>query len=103
MIITIIQIRGSVLMVTEAAQRKKCNAIISKICSVNHNNLSDPIKAIAKAIEVCEFSSEPMNAIYCGRDGRMHDQVGKNTWLMLTWHKISDYPHERWEINAYVS
>jgi hypothetical protein len=39
--------------------------------------------------------------IYCGREGRVNEQVGVNTWLCLSWYKMEvsgDY-----EITAYVS
>jgi hypothetical protein len=40
-------------------------------------------------------------AIYCGRDGRVNEQVGKRTWLSLSWHKME--VTGRYEVVAYVS
>lgn len=39
--------------------------------------------------------------IYCGRDGRIIEQVGDNVWLTLTWHKMEI--SGRYEIVAYLS
>lgn len=39
-------------------------------------------------------------AIYCGADGRIHEQVGERTWLSLSWHKMES---GRYEIVAYLS
>ena len=43
-------------------------------------------------------SMEP--AIYCGRDGSVHEQVGPKTWVSLTWHKMES---GRYEIVVYLS
>lgn len=39
-------------------------------------------------------------AIYCGRDGQCHEQVGERTWLTFTWHKMES---GRYELVAYLS
>ena len=39
-------------------------------------------------------------AIYCGRDGGMHEQVGLRTWVSMTWHRMES---GRYEIVAYLS
>ena len=39
--------------------------------------------------------------IYCGRDGRVHEQIGERTWILFTWHKMDN--SGRYEVNAYVS
>jgi hypothetical protein len=40
-------------------------------------------------------------AIYCGREGRVTEQVGPKTWITMTWHKME--VTGRYEIVAYVS
>ena len=40
-------------------------------------------------------------AIYCGRDGRSHEQVGEKTWLTMSWHKMD--VSGLYEVTAYVS
>jgi hypothetical protein len=88
-------------MASEAPQRNKVNKVLGKVCSKNWDNLDEPLKIIHNALESNGFKAE--EGWYCGRDGKCHEQVGKNTWLVIQWHKISDHPHTRWEINAYVS
>lgn len=39
-------------------------------------------------------------AIYCGREGKVHEQIGSKTWLLMTWYKMES---GRYEIVAYVS
>ena len=38
--------------------------------------------------------------LLCGREGRLHEAVGRNRWLALTWYK---YESGRFEVVAYVS
>ena len=40
-------------------------------------------------------------AIYCGRDGRIHEQVGEKSWLTMTWHRMENT--NVYEIVCYVS
>jgi hypothetical protein len=47
-----------------------------------------------------EGFSELEGAIYCGRDGQSHVQVGSKTWFTFTWHKMES---GRYEVVAYVS
>lgn len=57
------------------------------------------LDAINAALEENGFSTlEP--AIYCGRDGQVHEQVGPRTWLTFTWHKMES---SRYELVAYLS
>ena len=44
---------------------------------------------------------EMESGIYCGRDGRVSEQVGDRTWLTMTWHKMEETG--RFEIVAYLS
>jgi hypothetical protein len=43
-------------------------------------------------------ATEP--AIYCGRDGSIHEPVGHGKFLSLTWHKMDS---GRYEIVAYLN
>jgi len=38
--------------------------------------------------------------LLCGRHGRLHEPVGQNRWLALTWYKMES---GRYEVVAYVS
>jgi hypothetical protein len=40
------------------------------------------------------------DAVYCGRDGQCHEQVGRRTWVTLCWHKMES---GRYEIVVYLS
>ena len=43
-------------------------------------------------------ATEP--AIYCGRDGKTHDEVGHGKFLSMSWHKMES---GRYEIVAYLN
>lgn len=85
----------------ENKRKNQLNKYLGDICRKNYNNLGDPLSLINKAVKETGFSTEAMDGIYCGRDGRMHDQIGKRTWISIQWHKFEDA--NRWEINAYAS
>jgi hypothetical protein len=38
--------------------------------------------------------------LLCGREGSLHENVGRNRWLSLTWYKMES---GRYEVVAYVS
>ena len=38
--------------------------------------------------------------LLCGREGRLHESVGRNRWLALSWYR---YESGRYEVVAYVS
>jgi len=43
-------------------------------------------------------ATEP--AIYCGRDGNIHEEVGHGKYLSMSWHKMES---GRYEITAYLN
>ena len=63
------------------------------------SQVSIPLDRIDEVLTACGFDSLKPR-ILCGRDGSIHEPVGRNRWLALQWHK-----HEsgRYEVNAYVS
>jgi hypothetical protein len=80
-----------------ATARKRANEQFRALGVIYHVRL--PIASIDEILIQNGFTpTEP--AIYCGRDGRSHEQVGPNTWLSLTWHKMDS---GRYEVTAYVS
>jgi hypothetical protein len=82
----------------ERVARRKVN---SGLFDMGHNVYHDglPITEIDAALVEGGFAqTEP--AIYCGRDGSCHQQVGARTWLSLSWHKMES---GRFEVTAYVS
>lgn len=40
------------------------------------------------------------DGVYCGSEGRVHEQVGPHTWLALSWYRMES---GRYEIVAYLS
>lgn len=40
------------------------------------------------------------DGIYCGREGRLNEQIGPKNWIAMTWYKLGS---GRYEIVAYVS
>jgi hypothetical protein len=81
----------------ERKARTRANAKLNELGKTYHDGLAlDKIGAILKANGFDELES----AIYCGRDGDSHEQVGERTWLRLSWHKMES---GRYEIVAYLS
>jgi hypothetical protein len=84
-------------MTNERTQRNKANRMLAALPSY-HNAI--PNADIDNILSATGFS-QLAEGIYCGRDGQVHEQVGPNTWLHLTWHKMEETG--RYEIVAYVS
>ena len=81
----------------ERIARRAVNEALAHLGTLYHHGL--PIEDIDNALILAGFNAtEP--AIYCGRDGHSHEQVGPNTWLSLSWHKMES---GRYEVTAYVS
>ena len=82
---------------SERRARREVNAHLSDMGARYHDGI--PVQEIDGILCQHGFNAtEP--AIYCGREGRAHEQVGEKTWLSLTWFKM---PSGRYEIVAYVS
>ena len=83
---------------TERKARKKAKDTFYDLC---HNKYYDGL-ALSLIDEILQSNGftglEP--AIYCGRDGQCHEQVGKRTWVTLTWHKMES---GNYEIVVYLS
>lgn len=80
----------------EAKARKKVNAALA---AMPNYHPWIPNGTIDKILTANGFN-EMEQGIYTGRDGRIHEKVGNNTWLSMTWHKMDS---GRYEIVAYVS
>jgi hypothetical protein len=80
----------------ELRARKAVNHKLADVSRTYHVGL--PIGVIADWL--AEEGFELRDGIYCGEDGRIHEQVGPHTWLSLTWHKMES---GRYEIVAYLS
>jgi hypothetical protein len=83
---------------TERRNRQHVNSELHRLGTKYHDSL--PIQDINDILDAYDFrETEP--AIYCGRDGHSHEQVGDKTWLSLSWHKMEQTG--RYEVVAYVS
>ena len=86
-------------MNNETKQRHAANEALNNEVSLRyHDGL--PIARIDRILRDNGFNAtEP--AIWCGREGRVHEQVGSRTWLLVQWHKLEN--SGRYEVIAYVS
>ena len=81
----------------EAKSRNQVNVKLYELGKHYHHVL--PLSDIDCAL-LCAGFNVLEEAIYCGRDGHSHEQVGPRTWLSLSWHKMES---GRYEVTAYVS
>ena len=87
---------------TRKAERKAQNAAndsLAGLSRIYHDGI--PVGLIVDILTANGFDREPMDGIYCGREGRLHEQVGPKTWIALSWFKMERTG--RYEITAYVS
>jgi hypothetical protein len=82
----------------EAKARKQANDALYDLGLIYHDGL--PIQEINWILTRYDDFNPLEDAIYCGRDGQVHEQVGAKTWLTMTWHKMES---GRYEIVAYLS
>jgi hypothetical protein len=88
---------GSPVPETERRMRKAANDLLHEVGRTYHDGL--PIGRIDAILNACGFD-ETSPAIYCGRDGQMHEQVGPKTWITMAWHKMETGTYE---IVSYLS
>ena len=82
----------------ERVARNWANNELAELSKRYHDGI--PIREIDAILIENEFNpTHP--AIYCGREGSSHEQVGPNTWLSITWYKMEETG--RYEITAYLS
>lgn len=62
-------------------------------------HVSVPLDEVNTVLKTYGFD-ELEAIILCGREGRIHENVGHNRWLSLTWYKMDS---GRYEVVAYVS
>jgi hypothetical protein len=83
----------------EKRRRTQVNKELFEVCKQPHDGI--PASAIRDILVKNGFNGEAMDGIYTGRDGKMHEQCGPRTWIVLNWHKLENTG--RYEIVAYVS
>jgi hypothetical protein len=81
-----------------AKDTKWVNRVLAEMTTnVYHDSV--PLDKVNQALHCHGFDElEPM--LLCGREGRLHENVGRNRWLALTWYKMES---GRYEVVAYVS
>jgi hypothetical protein len=79
------------------AARNLANEGLAILSRNYHSGL--PIADIDKILTANGFNALE-EAIYCGRDGRVHEPVGEHTWISFSWHKMDS---GRYEVTVYVS
>ena len=85
----------------DAIQERKAREAVNNALHalpIYHNAL--PLADVDAILTANGFKSLE-EGIYCGRDGRIHEQIGDRTWIVLTWFKMD--VTGRYEINSYVS
>jgi hypothetical protein len=83
----------------EKRQRTQVNKELFEVCKGPSDGI--PVQAIRDILVNHGFNGEAMDGIYTGRDGKMHEQCGPRTWIVVNWHKLENTG--RYEIVAYVS
>lgn len=77
---------------------RNVNAILSEMFA-NFYWVSVPLDRVNDALRCTGF--DQLDAmLLCGAEGRLHENVGRNRWLALTWYKMES---GRYEVVAYVS
>ncbi len=73
----------------------------SALYDLNHNRYHDSIPVYDVDVILAQYGYNTLEpAIYCGREGQIHEQVDARTWLTMTWYKMES---GRYEIVAYLS
>ena len=85
-------------MANEGKLRKQVNSKLADLGSRYHCHI--PLGEIDEILTDSGFRQlEP--AIYCGRQGQVHEQVGEKSWINLAWYRME--VSGNYEITAYVS
>ena len=83
---------------TERSNRRRVNNDLFRMGQTYHESL--PLAFIDEVLRMNNF--KPLaDGIYCGREGKVTEQVGERTWLTMTWYKMPNTG--RYEVVAYVS
>lgn len=93
---------GARLEAQQARQRrqrlnKQANEALYKLGLTYHESI--PLATVDAILSAADLN--PLEAmILCGREGRIHEDVGNGLWLSLSWFKMTS---GRYEIVAYIS
>lgn len=74
------------------------NEVLFKFGRVYHDSV--PLAELSALLRWNGFDGLDDILLVCGREGRLHESVGRNRWFTLTWYKMES---GRYEIVAYLS
>jgi hypothetical protein len=83
----------------EVTRRSNANDKLADLCRRYHSSI--PLTEIKDILVSNGFDGAAIDGIYTGRDGRMSEQCGERTWIVLVWHKME--VTGQWEITSYLS
>jgi hypothetical protein len=78
-------------------QAKQANVALYNLGRTYHDGV--PLNEVNDILTQAGFNRLDAFMV-CGREGRLHEDVGNNRWLSLTWYKMES---GRYEVVAYVS
>lgn len=76
---------------------QRVNEVLYKFGRVYHDSV--PLAELSALLRWNGFDGLDIFLV-CGREGRLHESVGRNRWFTLTWYKMES---GRYEIVAYLS
>jgi hypothetical protein len=76
---------------------KQANRMLAALGTRFHDGV--PLDTVNDILAAAGFD-ELEGMLLCGREGRLHEAVGRNRWLALTWYRMES---GRYEVIAYVS
>jgi hypothetical protein len=82
---------------TETTRRRKANAALAALPNYHVQIPNGDLDGILAAHGFRALEE----GIYCGREGRISEQVGERTWFTMTWHRME--VTGRYEIVSYLS
>lgn len=81
----------------EAKARSTANELLHGMGNYHRQIPNERIDAILMAVGFSTLEE----GIYCGREGRMSEKVGPDSWFAMTWYKMPETGN--YEVVAYIS
>jgi len=79
---------------------RQANKFLAKLSSVRHQGL--PVGEVIENLKSLGFDqTENLEGIYCGRESRVHEEIGSGCWIDMQW--LKGDVTSTYEFNAYVS
>ena len=82
--------------------KRNLKKVNDTLFDMNHNKYWDgiPVKEIKEILEKYKFDTNNLDGIYTGAEGSIHEPVGFNKYIKMTWYKMES---GKYEIVAYVN